>query len=85
MIVEGNMPEITKPEDMVIIEAPTQMRSMVEIPLDEFKELQLDIAEIKRLLHSPEDNKFMETSLRIGSLQNRLQEFVGDNVIIELR
>jgi len=67
MIITANPQKETK--EVTIIDAP----QMVQIPIDEFRSLQSDVKEIKRLLLNPEDNKFMETALKIGNLENRLE------------
>lgn len=93
MIIGYNKPDSVVPEpqpdildgfEQKEIPSTTTIKTTVEIPISEFKQLVEDVAEIKRLLVSPTDNKFIETGIRIVSLENRLKDiFPGENV--ELR
>jgi hypothetical protein len=51
----------------------------ISISTQEFAHIQADLEEIRQLLLSPADSKFIELAIKIVSLQNRLEQLTTIN------
>jgi hypothetical protein len=76
--------DLTKQIDTALA-AQAENSQIVSVLLADLIKLQEDVTEIKRLLFTNADSKFIETAARVASVQNRLGLLVGDKSNVELR